>query len=152
MPEESLNRLALELFKTFSRMEYSLKAAGFHCGEGDAKADWTGFALTIEALLSNPNTEELREAIKHLLHNPPKKQIVKNGLLVWSDKPPNAKSNADLILLYVRRVRNNLFHGGKFNGHWFAPERSRELLRSSLIILKACLESAPQVAAAYNSK
>lgn len=150
MSEEPLNRLASELFRTFSRMEYSLKATGFFCGGSEAKADWRRFASSIEAKLSNPDTDELREAIEYILHNPPKKQVTKDNLLAWSDAPPDANSKADLILLYVRRVRNNLFHGGKFNGRWFAPERSHELLRCSLIILRACLEAAPQVAAAYN--
>jgi hypothetical protein len=43
----------------------------------------------------------------------------------------------ELILLWVRRVRNNLFHGGKFNGHWFQPERSEQLITASLVVIHA---------------
>jgi hypothetical protein len=151
MPEAPLNHLAAELFRTFSRFEYSLKAAGFHRGDGDAEPDWRTFALSIEAGLQNPNGEELREAIDYILHNPPKKQVIRNGVLEWSDAPPTTNSRADLILLYVRRVRNNLFHGGKFNGRWFEPERSKVLLRCSLVILQGCLEASPQVRNAYDN-
>ena len=93
----------------------------------------------------------MRVAIDYVLNNPPKKQVIQNGLLEWNDSRPNTNSKADLVLLYVRRVRNNLFHGGKFNDHWFAPERSEELLRYSLVILNACLEASPDVLKAYNN-
>jgi hypothetical protein len=32
---------------------------------------------------------------------------------------------SDLILNSVHRVRNNLFHGGKFNGRWFVAATQR---------------------------
>lgn len=149
--DEALHSLATELFRTFARFEYALKAAGFHQGEGEAKPDWRKFALSIEPQFQNPTTGELRAAIEYLLDKPPKKQVIRNNMLEWSTAFPSTDSQADLILLYVRRVRNNLFHGGKFNGHWFAPERSEALLRYSLVILKNCLDASPQVATAYNS-
>lgn len=151
MTEENLNKLATELFKTFARFEYALKASGFNNGDGDAQPNWRNFALSVEAQLQNPQTPELREAIDFMLQQSPKKQVIRNGLLEWDAAPPNTNSSADLILLYVRRVRNNLFHGGKFNGHWFAPERSEKLLRHSLVILEACLDASPQVKGAYNN-
>ena len=151
MAKEILDNLATELFRKFARFEYALKASGFNDGDGEAKANWRNFALSVEAQLQNSQTSELREAINFMLQQPPKKQIIRNGLLEWDAAPPNTNSTADLILLYVRRVRNNLFHGGKFNGHWFAPERSEKLLRHSLVILEACLDASPQVKQAYNS-
>jgi hypothetical protein len=149
--EDVLNGLAIELFRTFSRFEYALKAAGFHNGEGRATPNWRNFAVSIETWFENPHSPELREAIRYLRQHPPKKQIIQNGLLKWSTGNTNTDSRADEILLYVRQVRNNLFHGGKFNGNWFAPQRSEKLLRYSLIILQACLEASPQVAKAYHN-
>ncbi len=151
MTEENLNKLATELFKTFARFEYALKASGFNNGDGDAQPNWRNFALSVETQFQNPQTPELREAIDFMLQQSPKKQVIRNGLLEWDAAPPNTNSSADLILLYVRRVRNNLFHGGKFNGHWFAPKRSEKLLRHSLVILEACLDASPQVKGAYNN-
>lgn len=116
MKEDELNLLANEFFRMFARMEYALKSAGFHNGEGRAEADWGAFALSIEQHLQDPQSDEVREAKAYLLTRPPKKQIIKNGLLQWSDSRATSDSEADLVLLYVRRVRNNLFHGGKFNG------------------------------------
>ena len=70
---------------------------------------------------------------------------------MWSESKRQTDLEADLILLYVRRVRNNLFHGGKFNEHWFAPERSQKLLESSLIILYHCLDLSAPVKEAYDN-
>lgn len=145
-----LERLAVRLFKEFARFEYALKAANFHNGDGDAEPNWRNFALSVEDALTHPQSDALREAIKYMLTHPPKKQVIRAGALDWDTVVPNANSRADLVLLYVRRVRNNLFHGGKFSGRWFDPERSEELLRHSLVILEACLAASPQVREAYN--
>ena len=82
--------------------------------------------------------------------HPPKKQIVVDGRLSWNLAPPNTDLRSDLVLIYVRRVRNNLFHGGKVNGHWFAPEGSEALLRHSLTVLHACLAASNELNQAYN--
>jgi len=60
------------------------------------------------------------------MHHLPKKQVYSNKALQWNDVAQEAENENDLILLYVRRLRNNLFHGGKFDGRFFDPERSRE--------------------------
>ena len=41
---------------------------------------------------------------------------------------------------HLRRVRNNLYHGGKFNGRWIAPDRSRDLIAHSLTLLEALVK------------
>ena len=145
-----LDELASELFHVFSRTEYSLKAAGFNNGDGAAEANWRDFALDVENLIANPNTQQLKEAIDFIFSAPPKKQVIRNGLIEWEETEPTTNSQADKLLIYVRRVRNNLFHGGKFNGHWFEPERSEALLRSSLVILSSCVESVHDVRSAYH--
>ncbi len=145
-----LDSLAVSLFKEFARFEYALKAANFHSGDGDADPNWRRFALSIEDSIANPQSPGLRKAVEYMLAHPPKKQVVRHGLLAWDVAVPTTDSRADLVLLYVRRVRNNLFHGGKFNGHWFEPERSEELLHHSLVILDACLAASSDVREAYN--
>ncbi len=59
--------------------------------------------------------------------------------IAWSSAPPNGSCDTDYFLLLVRRVRNNLFHGGKFNEHWFEPERSEHLISHSITILNKAL-------------
>ena len=135
-----INQLAFEFFKEFSRSEYALKAAGFHSGDGDAKASWDKFAKRVEGLVQTPNSVELQNAIDFVIEHPPKKQKIVNGKIEWCDVSPNQPSKAKNLLSYVRRVRNNLFHGGKFNPHWVEPARSKNLIINCLFILKACIE------------
>ncbi|TCT10824.1 hypothetical protein [Paralcaligenes ureilyticus] len=144
-----LDLLAGKLFQVFSRTEYALKAAGYNKGNGPAQANWREFALAVEDLIASPATKELQEAIEFLFTEPPKKQMIVNERIQWVASEPETSSRADCLLTYVRRVRNNLFHGGKFNGHWFAPVRSKALLHHSLTILTACVGSVPKVREAY---
>ncbi|WP_417832579.1 hypothetical protein [Terasakiella sp.] len=146
---EDLDELAAKFFKTFSRMEYALKAASFHNGNGKAEANWTKFSEAINTCFDDIDDPDLIAALDYIESNPPKKQIVRDGALEWSEVAPRSASKVDLVLLYIRRVRNNLFHGGKFNGHWFEPERSQELLSHSLVVLNACLDANQNVKAAY---
>lgn len=149
--EEELHRLAAEMFRTFARFEYALKAAGFHNGDGAAEPNWRSFAESVPAIFDDVEDRALADAIAYITEHPPKKQLIRNGVLEWGVVPPQANSRSDLIFQYVRRVRNNLFHGGKFNGHWFEPERSELLLRHCLTILNASLEASPRVGDAYRN-
>lgn len=148
--EQKLNALATKLFREFARFEYSLKVVGFHNGDGDAKPNWRSFAKAIPVLFNEIEDNELKIAVNYFRQNPPRKQIIEAGQLDWDDTEPQTDLEIDRILIYVRRVRNNLFHGGKFNGRWFAPQRSEQLLSHSLTILKACREASPDVNDAYH--
>ncbi|WP_230432447.1 hypothetical protein [Plesiomonas shigelloides] len=147
---QNLDQLATEFFKVFSRSEYALKAAGFHNGDGNAMANWATFAEAVEVLIQEPNNKQLHDAIEFIFQNPPKKQMILNDKICWSNVHPNRKLMADNLLVYVCRVRNNLFHGGKFNGHWFEPERSEQLIKNSLIILNACINSVQRTRDSYH--
>ena len=74
-------------------------------------------------------------AADYILDQPPKKQIADNGKVVWADVPATEKS-VQILFGHICRVRNNLFHGAKFNGTWFDPVRSEELLTHSLAVLE----------------
>lgn len=152
MPENDPDALAAELFKTFARFEYALKAAEFHRGEGAAEANWRSFAESVAEIFEEPPNEEFAQAIAYMLAHPPKKQVVEGGVLGWSVSAPQTDFQSDRVLIYVRRVRNNLFHGGKFNGRFFEPQRSAALLQHSLTILNACLAASPAVSEAYHSE
>lgn len=153
MDKNKLDTLSFDFFKLFSRFEYSLKAASFHCGEGNANPNWTTFAQNIhmnfQALTETEDT--LVKAKDYILTNTPKKQVIQDGNIAWSNTPPRHENDTDLLFLYVRRVRNNLFHGGKFNGKWFAPQRSEELLNSSIIVLEHALKMNKSVEKAFNN-
>ncbi|MES9852477.1 MAG: hypothetical protein ABW170_11670 [Candidatus Thiodiazotropha sp. L084R] len=147
--EPELEQLAIEFFKVFSRSEYALKAAGFHRGDGNAEANWTEFAKSVENFAQSPDDEYLESAIEFIQQSPPRKQVVVDGLIDWSAALPNKPLKADNLLIYIRRVRNNLFHGGKFNEHWFDPERSERLIRNSLVILRAFILHVDSTREAY---
>lgn len=144
-----IDQLAQEFFKEFSRSEYSLKAAGFNHGDGNAEANWSMFSKEVKGLVQDRKSEQLSYAINFILNYPPKKQIIRDGRIQWSEAAQNNKLKAENLLVYVRRVRNNLFHGGKFNGHWFEPERSKKLIVSCLVILKAFVNYVEKTREAY---
>jgi hypothetical protein len=143
--------IALDFFKTFARFEYALKDADYHCGNGEAKPDWCKFAKSVETLFEESSSEELRAAMKYFMNDPPKKQVVKDGKLDWDDCRPSGNLKSDLVLTYVRRVRNNLFHGGKFHKHLLNSERNEKLMTYSLVVLKHCLQASPKVDQFYQN-
>lgn len=149
-----LDHLAFEFFREFSRCEYCLKVVGLRePNRKDPTANWGAFATEVKQVLEAPSTPELQEAVNYYLSHPPKKQISRSdGVLDWKDSPPDHLHRAELILRLVCRVRNNLFHGGKFNGHWFEPQRSEKLLQYALVILSSCVAAHQKVQEAYAQK
>lgn len=77
MPANDPDALAAELFRTFARFEYALKAAEFHKGEGAAEANWRTFAESIAARFEEPASEEFAKAIAYMLAYPPKNRSSK---------------------------------------------------------------------------
>lgn len=148
--DQDLHLLATEFFLVFSRFEYALKASGFNKGDGPAQPNWSMFAAAVKNWVSSTRDQKVSEAIQFILREPPKKQFIEHGNIVWKDGCLSTQSQSDALFQYIRRIRNNLFHGGKFNGHWFAPERSELLMRAGLIVLKAAVEQESSVRAAYH--
>lgn len=151
MSPSVLDELAFNFFTEFARCEYCLKAVGLRKNARNAEPDWRAFAAEVEVMdvIEEPQSSEIKTAIEYFLTNPPKKQIIVDGRLDWDEQLPSHRSKADLVLQLVCRVRNNLFHGGKFNGHWFAPQRSEDLIKFGLLLLKACIDNHSRVKEAY---
>ena len=145
-----LDVLRYEFFRTFALFEYALKASGFH-PPNRAEADWGRFAESppVRRVLDHPIDAGLTEAIGYILDRPPNKQVIENGTLTWSDRPPDADSQSGRVLGFVCRVRNNLFHGAKEDR--FDIERTEQLLRHSLAILHGCLGASEDVRNAYRN-
>ncbi|MEW6325604.1 MAG: hypothetical protein AB1515_09495, partial [Nitrospirota bacterium] len=116
----TVNReLLLEFFLTFARFEFALKQAGFLKQSSrerpDAKPDWDSFAQELRGVFQSSGNPQLLQACDHLLLNPPWREVVINGATGWdSSAEDDQLSEVEQLLRYVRRVRNNLFHGGKF--------------------------------------
>ncbi len=149
----SIDRLCYEFFREFARCEYCLKRVGLlDRNRRDPTADWGAFATQVQDVFQTPPSEEVANAIKCYVTSPPKKQVFKNGALDWAESVPDHKSQAELVLRLVCRVRNNLFHGGKFNDVWFDPQRSEDFLRAGLQLLRAVVSAHPRVRDAYENR
>jgi len=154
LEETFINRdLVLEFFLKFSRFEFALKLAGYARGNDTyIKPDWIRFAATINDIFNKNHNPHLAQACEYFLINPPNQQVLVGGRLGWNPQPP-AKANTEpkLLIALVKRVRNNLFHGGKYNAQMHEETaRSEMLLRGSLLILDECLRVSPQVKNAYD--
>jgi hypothetical protein len=133
--------LTLAFFVFFSRFEYALKAAGKATARrGDAaEANWQ----IVELALRQAGAEQLgrvRAKAGILLTDPPRKQVFTNGELQWRSAGPSGDEAQNLVAS-VKRVRNNLFHGGKYSpaGVDLSP-RSVELVQRAKAVLEELLQ------------
>jgi hypothetical protein len=135
---KQLDDLAFQFFKLFAQYEYALKAMGYATAgrNGQAEPDWDRFANQVGAPIMDVLDQDLAVARQYILEFPPKRQIWVNNEVQW-EEVPNLERSPQILFSHIRRVRNNLYHGGKFNGSWINPDRSRELIGKSLHILKA---------------
>ena len=148
--------LLLKFFLTFSRFEYALKSAGFLTGNPkQARADWDRFAGSIRTCFDLNKNHDLRNACDPFIVNPPWKQVVIGSQLHWNASV--AVSNiSDIegiehILLMIRRVRNNLFHGAQYNSDVIeGVERKGKLIESAIAVLEECLVLSPDVKKHYD--
>jgi hypothetical protein len=153
-PFDKLNiepKLACEFLGVFSRSEYALKKSGFHNDKSqDAKADWDKFAKNINDQFNAIEDKDTKAAIEYLLKNPPKKQVCGNDGIQWKDTPRDLGcSSVEFTLTMIRRVRNNLFHGGKYLES--VPGRDKLLVEHSLRVLHACISFNQKVRTAYEN-
>jgi hypothetical protein len=145
--------LLLEFFLTFARFEFALKNSGFVTGDhSEARPNWDQFGRSLD-LATARNDQTFAVAQDFLAFNHPARQVLVNGDLAWDISIPFTHlERMDQILTLVRRVRNNLFHGGQFgNDTHSSSVRDCQLLEHSIAILSRCLDLAPSVAAAYAS-
>ena len=135
--------LANQFFYLFSRFEFALKLYGYHNGDGEAKPNWDKFASTVKDNFDQ-NEPRIFEAYQYYFKHPPKKQKISDGNLVWENSEQD--ENLHGLLCYIRRVRNNLFHGGKFpNKHLEHQRRNTELISYAIDLLNYCSELLPEI-------
>lgn len=133
-----------EFFITFSRFEFALKASGFATGDEErVLANWETFAAGIRQDFDNSKkSKSVLDAIDYMTQHPPRIQNYLNGILGWRDRvfEPN-QPVINKLCLSIKDIRNNLFHGGKFNGNYQEDvSRNYILLKSAIEILNHWLQ------------
>lgn len=156
--EAALPKKAIDFFVVFSRFECALKRSGRYAlgNEDRVEPDWNGFANDLGPGFLEQVIE--RDIAPVLVNHPPKKQVkLPCGTLGWRDMG-EVRSTADLFLA-IRRVRNNLAHGAKYqdsgSGHpdfVEGSERDDALLGQSLDVLALALQIRPEIHAFFRRR
>jgi hypothetical protein len=105
-----------DFFAVFARLEFVLKDMKLvEIGRAHASADWDRFSKDVATWLKVEERSDLDAAITYLNDDPPQTQTRE---LRWEQKPLGGHAPVEKALQAVRRVRNNLFHGGKHTPHY----------------------------------
>jgi hypothetical protein len=145
--------VAFKFFVIYSRFEYALKKAEYFNPDGNiVKINYQKFgdehAGAFKQLkLTNKG---FAKATNYLKNVPPKKQAIRNGKIEWVATQPSGKTELEKILLIIARIRNNCFHGDKFN--LFLNEsrgRNLALLENALIVIEELLHLSARVENAF---
>ena len=138
------HKLVSDFFAIFSRFEYSLKRNKFIRGdENHLFVNWEKFAKHINDVFDQNKSDKLKNAVDYLSKHPPRKQVLKDNDIRWKPIFNNSANSIKGVLLSIRTVRNNLFHGAKYpnpDGEVEEPAHNSELMKSCIIILEECLE------------
>lgn len=143
LPPEVLGENVCKFFWKFSVIEYALKKNGFLKGSKSyVQPDWNKFAQKIDGCFGDVTIVGFEEACCKLKENPPKQQIIDGNRLGWGEpKEQGGKSSEEYIVCLVKRIRNNLFHGGKYpSGLVDSIERDSELIDAALVVLEGLLQ------------
>jgi hypothetical protein len=138
---------SVKFFLTFTRCEFALKENGYVLPDrnGGVKADWDCFSDELEAVGFFDEIVESGRAAT-LISRPPKRQILNDGLLDWRTIP--SALNTRQLFEGIRRVRNNLVHGGKSGDPDRDPEnhnRGRDLIAQAQWVLEQALDKNDRV-------
>lgn len=144
-----------EFFVTSSRFECALKTTITYAVGNANRVDpnWDRYIADIRSNFNKTKSKELQEASDFLLQNPPRKQTLDNGSLSWTDRVfQNNEPEINKLSLHIRDIRNNLFHGGKFNGIYERDiSRNYKLINAALIVLNEFIVLNQEVQIAFVS-
>lgn len=76
--------LAIQFWTVFSRLEYALKRENYAIGDAHSVfAHWERLATDLDGVWDGSRTRELGAAVDYLCTNPPRKQTLQGGVLVY---------------------------------------------------------------------
>ena len=123
----------------FSRWEYALKCFPHfsRSNRGFLEPAWSNLE---ELLASVPVNAPLAGALDYFRATPPMRQIT-----IDSWEPINHLPDWPFLVLSLKTVRNNLFHGGKHHsGPVLDPLRDRELLEHCMTVMREMVAFVPE--------
>ncbi|MGO4352615.1 hypothetical protein AB4Z25_11840 [Rhizobium sp. RAF36] len=139
----ALPPLSNKLFRIFARFEFALKMAGFaEMRRGKVEIAWDRFSNSVAigpAFLQHLRDHNICPTI---LDAPPKADLIENGSYGFEQQVGKPNCIQDLFGA-VRRVRNNLFHGGKYFDD--DKRRNRLFVREAIAILLLAAEKHPDI-------
>lgn len=132
--------LVCHFFASFARFEYAMKATQYGRADrfGNAVADWNALKSELGKVIEPTLTGSAREAIDYLLAEPPQVQKFIDGQATFQAVPLSGDNLGAKAISAAKRVRNNLFHGGKHTPH-SSPDRDTKLIEAALAVLEACI-------------
>lgn len=142
-PEDE--ELVAFFFRAFSRFEYAMKRTSRYrrtkLSEQYAliEPNWAQLEKDLDERL-NERFGNASGAVRYFQDSPPEVQVLDGLSSVRFEPRPGS------LLQYVKRVRNNLFHGGKqpWDSH-----RDRRLVSASVDVLAASLDLNEELREAY---
>lgn len=141
LPQEHCD-LACQFLLVFSRFEAALKLSGYaRQDRRQLVIEWKRFVQE-----NGDRAAEPERIAPYLVRHPPARQHMADGELKFADETTPETVTSEWILEMVYRVRNNLFHGGKWPAE---PARDGALLRSCLDALSYYVDLRREVSAAY---
>lgn len=140
---DELELLAFRFFKLFAQYESAIKGQPLvkRSGVDGFKVDWDRVANERIGREFLNLLGSKRKFALYLLDNPPQKQVLKNDDSVGWREVSTTDQTVQALFGHICRVRNNLFHGAKFDGNFsnewaFEETRIRDLLTASLEVLE----------------
>jgi hypothetical protein len=116
-----------------------------------AEPDWKTFEATLAPHLPSQDEGELARAIAYLLAHPPQVQVFQDGKAAFHSAPLRGAADGARVCEALRRIRNNLFHGGKHTDH-SPEERDAKLLRCGLLVLEAAADLDAHLRSVYRGE
>ena len=138
-----------ELMRVIARFEYALKEAGYGKtkNNGVVEVDWDKFS---NKSLKSCFFKEVRKIgiAPTILENPASNQIIDGTNLAWKSAAP--PTNVQDLMAAVRRVRNNLVHGGKSGDK--DSDRNDKLVSEAIEVLLEALQFDSTVRSMFEGK
>lgn len=136
--------LVIAFIGMVSRCEYAMKLSGFVAknpkepdpSTAEAHPSWDLLANAAKGWITFEPGTELDKAIQLLVNDPPEVQM-QDGR--WTKKPLGNANPVAGAVLSLKRVRNNLFHGGKSHKER-EPGRDAKLVGAAFVLLQAVIE------------